>query len=79
MKGGSPLALHPDPDIRNVDAVFHLLGGILGIIIGLLLVAFGEIIGVLFAIEANTRASVAEHNKRADPVGRKDVSSFCPQ
>jgi len=29
--------------------------GLAGIVIGLLIVALGEVIGVLFAIEANTR------------------------
>lgn len=36
--------------------LFELLGGLLGCIVSLGLVATGEIIGVLFAIEKNTRA-----------------------
>lgn len=37
------------------DDFMELGGGLLLTIIGLVAVAFGEIIGVLFAIEANTR------------------------
>lgn len=36
--------------------LFELLGGLLGCIVSLGLVATGEVIGVLFAIEKNTRA-----------------------
>lgn len=34
----------------------QLGSGLIAVVIGLAAVAFGEIIGVLFAIEANTRA-----------------------
>jgi len=37
------------------EDLFQLLGGLLGCIIGLGVVAAGEIIGVLFSIEKNTR------------------------
>ncbi|MFA6244797.1 MAG: hypothetical protein WC655_27885 [Candidatus Hydrogenedentales bacterium] len=33
----------------------EMAGGFVGLLAGLALIAFGEIIGVLFAIEANTR------------------------
>lgn len=36
--------------------LFELLGGLIGCIVSLGLVATGEVIGVLFAIEKNTRA-----------------------
>jgi hypothetical protein len=46
----------PGHHFGSGDAM-ELGGGLLGVIAGLGSVALGEIIGVLFAIEANTRAS----------------------
>lgn len=37
------------------ENLYQLAGGVVGLFIALWLIAFGEIIGVLFAIEANTR------------------------
>lgn len=37
------------------ENLYQLAGGVVGLLIALWLIAFGEIIGVLFAIEANTR------------------------
>lgn len=39
----------------DVSDVFDLAGGLAGAVVGLITVAFGEAIGVLFAIEENTR------------------------
>lgn len=45
----------PGHSFSSEDAM-QLGSGLIAVIIGLAAVAFGEIIGVLFAIESNTRA-----------------------
>lgn len=51
--------LMPGHHYSSGDAM-ELGGGLLLTVISLVAVAFGEIIGVLFAIEANTRAVAAK-------------------
>lgn len=43
----------------EMDDLVQLFGGALSLWCGIVAVAFGEVIGVLFAIEENTRATVA--------------------
>lgn len=54
MKEGFETVNVEDQQFSQEDAI-HLVAGVLAIFIGLASMAFGEIIGVLFAIEANTR------------------------
>ena len=43
-----------DRDSDSPTALFSLIGGIVSVLLGLASIAFGEVIGVLFAIENNT-------------------------
>ena len=50
-------------DLRGLGLIVTVPGAVVGVFLGLMLVAVGEIIGVLFAIEANTRRA-AERSAR---------------